>query len=242
MSRLTLSRCASLVAIFAVLGTLLAAGPAWGRPSAAATATLEPIVLLGFVALALAALGGGWALVRPPWPALPRPGSADLHRPRPDGSGSAWFLREQREEAEATAEAVRIFGDGLLSLSVQPVEPTSDNTAETIAELAAQASVMALRATLAAAQAGGGFAASAARAKDLSEQSTAVSEAGAAAARRAASAPDQDLGGIDGIADPIRAIRAASASLASKAERQVVPGAEPSSGRTNRLRRTVRAA
>ncbi|CAA2158038.1 hypothetical protein MBRA_03386 [Methylobacterium brachiatum] len=236
MSKLTLSRCASLVAIFAVLGALLAAGPGWGRPSPSATVTFEPIVLAGLVALALAMIGG-WVLARSRSAAPRGAESAGRHGLRLDASGAAIAFRHDGE-ADAVAAAVRIFQHGLVTLSVQPAQPTSADTIGSLAEMTAQASVMALRATLAAAQAGGGFAAAAARARELSEQAAAVSEAIAAQAQHAAGAPDQDLSGIDGIADPIRALRAASASLAATAARPDSPRAEPSSSRT----RSIRAA
>lgn len=240
MSKLTLSRCASLVAIFAVLGALLAAGPGWGRPSPSAAATFEPGVLAGLVALALAMIGGWW-LARSRSAAPRGAESAGLHGLRLDASGAAIAFRQARE-ADAVAEAVRIFQHGLVTLSVQPAHPTPADTIDSLAEMTAQASVMALRATLAAAQAGGGFAAAATRARELSEQAAAVSDVIAAQAQRVAGAPDQDLSDIDGIADPIRALRAASASLAATAARPDSPPAEPSSGRTHRLGRSIRAA
>ena len=85
-------------------------------------------------------------------------------------------------------------------------------------------------------------AAAAARARELSEQAAMVSEAIAAQAQRVAGAPDQDLSGIDGIAEPIRALRAASASMAATAARPDSPGVEPSPGRTHSLGRSTRAA
>ncbi|MGU3406405.1 hypothetical protein [Methylobacterium brachiatum] len=236
MSKLTLSRCASLVAIFAVLGALLAAGPGWGRPSPSAAATVEPIVLASLVALALAMIGGR-VLARSRSAAPRGAESAGRHGLRLDASGAVIAFRHDGE-VDAVAAAVRIFQHGLVTLSGQPAQPTSADTIASLAEMTAQASVMALRATLAAAQAGGGFAAAAARARELSEQAAAVSDVIAAQAQHAAGAPDQDLSGIDGIADPIRALRAASASMAATAARPDSPRAEPSSGRT----RSIRAA
>ncbi|KNY22711.1 hypothetical protein [Methylobacterium sp. ARG-1] len=240
MSKLTLSRCASLVAIFAVLGALLAAGPGWGRPSPSATATFEPSVLAGPIALALAMIGG-WVLARFWSAAASDVGLIDLHGLRLDESGAVIAFR-QDGEADAVAEAVRIFQDGLVTLSVQPAQPTSADTIESLAEMTAQASVVALRATLAAAQAGGGFAVAAARARELSEEAAAVSEAITVQAPRVAGAPDQDWSGIEGIADPIRALSAASASPAAMAARPESPRPEPSSGRTYRLGSSIRAA
>jgi hypothetical protein len=240
MSKLTLSRCASLVAIFAVLGALLAAGPGWGRPSPSATAPVEPGVLAGLVALALAMIGGR-VLARSRSAAPRGAESAGRHGLRLDASGAAIAFR-QAGEADAVAEAVRIFQHRLVTLSVQPAQPTSADTFGSLAEMTAQASVMVLKATLAAAQADGGFAAAATRARELSEQAAMVSEAIAAQAQRVAGAPDQDWSGIDGIADPIRALRAASASLAATAAGPDSPRAEPSSGRTHSLGRSIRAA
>ncbi|MCJ2144492.1 hypothetical protein [Methylobacterium sp. E-066] len=231
MSKLALSRCAGLVAVFAVLGGLLAAGPSWGVPSTGAPAMLDPLALSGLVALVVAVSGGGWVLARSRFTARQGVLTAAARSHSLDDPEAAVILIEQRADADAIAAAVQVFQDGLSRMGVGEVPAPATSAPGSIAAMAAQTSVMALRATLAAAQgaaAGDGFRGAAARVKALAEQAAIASQA-----CRIAAAPDQDLAAGGRVAEPTHDVRAASAPIAAMSDRQ-------ETGR--RLSRTVRAA
>lgn len=242
MSKLTLSRCAGLVAVFGVLGGLLAVGPSWGVPSASAQTALGPVALNGLVALAFAVIGGGWLLAQSR--VLVRQGvvTADTRGLCLDEAGAAVLLLERREEADAIAAAMRIFQDGLIGMGARKVPAPAADTTGSLAAVAAQTSLMALRATMAATQgaaAGGGYRAAAARVRNLAEQAARASEAIAAQA-------DREAVVVRSIADLREDVHAASVSIAAVVDpREAAPpqaGIELPSAKPRRFSRSTRAA
>ncbi|MGH1569732.1 methyl-accepting chemotaxis protein [Methylobacterium sp. P31] len=160
-------RCVAL----GLVGGPLVAAAGWRLLSAAAHAPSEPTAAGGLTALTLAASGAGLLLTRRPGvePSLAHPCDPAQHGLSCD-------------EAGAIEAAVQVFEAGLVRMRAVEAEtvdqpgtsaPQTDDVTGLLAAIAGQTSLMALRASLAAArsgEAGRGFAAAAAEVKDLAGQ------------------------------------------------------------------------